>query len=109
MIEPVTAGGSEQDAAKDARAEEAEREAEYTFLKKMRPVVARSNDQAIIDEFNARLNRFTSSPRASKSTYAGVARGAAARDNDFKDENTVNKELDEMYASFHGKTYREVK
>jgi hypothetical protein len=78
VIEPIPMG---EDAARAGDAQAADAAAERAFLEKIKPTIARSNDESLKAEFNARLKKFTGRSRASTGTYAGVASAAGrARD-----------------------------
>lgn len=85
VIEPVPMGGemdSEEEKEKEKQMAKDSAD-ELAFLKRMRPIVAKSNDEAIKSEFNARLKRYTGSSKVSTGTYAGAAQ-AAGRARDIK-------------------------
>jgi hypothetical protein len=81
VIEPIKeVERAEGVRASDAAANDAE---EVAFLKRIRPIVARSNDKALIADFNQRSAKFHRKSRASVGTYAGAA-AASGRGRDVR-------------------------
>ena len=83
--------GNDKHAAADSAARDAD---EFAFLKRIRPIVAKSKDAAAVADFNARLGRFTRSSTSNSGSYsaaagAGRSRGRATDGGQAPDKQTV--------------------